>query len=174
MLLKRLFVLFFIELDTRRVIITGVTAHPSGAWVVQQARNLSYEIAQRTQPVKFLIRDRDAKFTASFDEVFRSEGIRIIRTPVRAPRADALAERFVGTVRRECLDRMLIFGQRHLEAVVHEYVEHYNTHRPHRSLGQLPPQPKGVASAVLQNADPSRLERTERIGGLIHEYRLAA
>ena len=158
-LLRRLYVLFFIELDTRRVYVTGVTAHPTGAWVVQQARNLSYELTQRARPVKFLIRDRDTKFTASFDEVFRSEGIRIIRTPVRAPRANAFAERFVGTVRRGCLDRMLIFGRRHLEAVVHEYVDHYNGHRPHRSLGQLPPQPKGVASAVLKNVDPSRLKR---------------
>jgi len=173
-LLRRLYVLFFIELDTRTVFITGVTAHPTGAWVVQQARNLSYELAQRKQPVKFLIRDRDAKFTGSFDEVFRSEGIPIIRIPVRAPRANAFAERFVGTVRRECLDRMLIFGRRHLNAVVHEYVEHYNGHRPHRSLGQLPPQPKDTTPMEPKNVDPSRLKRTERIGGLVHEYRLVA
>ena len=173
-LLRRLYVLFFIELDTRKVFVTGVTAHPTGAWVVQQARNLSFELAQRARPVKFLIRDRDTKFTASFDEVFRSEGIRIIRTPIRAPRANAFAERFVGTVRRECLDRMLIFGRRHLETVVHEYVDHYNSHRPHRSLGQLPPQPKGVAPAEPKNVDPSRLQRTDRLGGVIHEYRLVA
>ena len=173
-LLRRLYVLFFIELDTRRVFVTGVTAHPTGAWVVQQAGNLSYQIAQRAQLIEFLIRDRDTKFTASFEQVFRSEGIRIIRTPIRAPRANAFAERFVGTVPRECLDRVLIFGRHHLDAVVHEYVEHYNTHRPHRSLGQLPPQPKAVVSAAVQNVDPSRLKRTERIGGLIHEYRLVA
>ena len=141
-LLRRLYVLFFIELDTRKVFLMGATANPTGAWVVQQARNLSYELAQRARPVKFLIRDRDAKFTASFDEVFRAQGVRIVRTPVKAPRANAFAERFVGTVRRECLDRMLVFGRRHLEAVIHEYVGHYNSHRPHRSLGQLPPQPK--------------------------------
>jgi len=173
-LLRRLYVLFFIELDTRRVYVTGVTAHPTGAWVIQQARNLSYELTQRGRPVRFLIRDRDTKFTADFDEVFASDGIRIIRTPIRAPRANAFAERFVGTVRRECLDRMLIFGRRHLEAVVHEYIDHYNGHRPHRSLGQLPPQPKAVAPAVLKKVDPSRLKRTDRIGGVIHEYRLAA
>ena len=107
-LLRRLYVLFFIELDTRRVYVTGVTAHPTGAWVIQQARNLSYELTQRARPVEFLIRDRDSKFTAGFDEVFRSEGIRIIRTPIRAPRANAFAERFVGTIRRECLDRILV------------------------------------------------------------------
>ncbi len=121
-LLRRFYVLFFIELDTRRVYAAGVTAHPTGAWVIQLARNLSYVPAQRAQPVRFLIRDRDTKFTAGFDEVFASDGIRIIRTPIRAPRANAFAERFVGTIRRECLDRMLIFGRRHLEAVVHEYI----------------------------------------------------
>jgi putative transposase len=156
------------------VYVTGVTAHPTGAWVVQQARNLSHAIAERAQPVKFLIRDRDTKFTASFDEVFRSEGMRIIRTPTRAPRANAFAERFVGTIRRECLDRVLIVGRRHLEAVVREYVEHYNSHRPHRSLGQFPPQPKDLAPAVLRNVDPSKVERTTRPGGVIHEYRLVA
>jgi putative transposase len=172
-LLRRIYVLFFIELDTRKVFVTGVTAYPTGAWVVQQARNLSYELAQRAQPVKFLIRDRDTKFTASFDEVFKAERIRILRIPIRASRANAFAEHFVGTVRRECLDRMLIFGRRHLETVVHEYVEHYNGHRPHRSLGQLPPQPKGAARA-LNNVDPSQLKRMDRLGGVIHEYRLVA
>ncbi len=173
-LLRRLYVLFFIELDSRRVFVTGVTANPTGAWVVQQARNLSHELSQRARPVKFLIRDRDTKFTATFDEVFRSDGIRIVRTPIRAPQANAFAERFVGTVRRECLDRMLTFGRRHLELVVKEYVAHYNSHRPHRSLGQLPPWPKEVATAVLKNADPSLITRTDRLGGVIHEYRLVA
>jgi transposase InsO family protein len=158
-LLRSLYVLFFVELDTRRVIVTGVTAHPTGAWVVQRARNLTMDLANRAHPVQFLIRDRDTKFTPSFDEVFRSEGIRIIRTPIRAPRANAIAERLIGTIRRECLDRMLIVGRRHLEAVVREYVEHYNSHRPHRSLGQLPPQPRDVAPAVLRNVDTSKVEK---------------
>jgi putative transposase len=120
--LRKLYVLFFIELDTRKVFATGVMAHPTGAWVVQQARNLSYELAQCGRPVKFLTRDRDTKFEPSFDEVFRPEGIRIIRTPVRAPRANSFAERFVGTIRRECLDRTLFVGRRHLEAVDHEFI----------------------------------------------------
>jgi putative transposase len=134
---------------------------------------LSHELAQRARPVKLLIRDRDTKFTAGFDEVFFSSGIQTIRTPIRAPRANAFAERFVGTIRRECLDRMLIFGRRHLEVVVHEYVEHYNGHRPHRSLGQRPPQPNGASPAVLKKVDPSRIKRTDRIG-LIHEHHLVA
>jgi putative transposase len=115
-LLRRLYILFFIELDTRRVYVTGVTAHPTGAWVAQQARNLSYELAQRARPVKFLIRDHDTKFTTSFDAVFDSAGIRTIRTPIRVPRANAFAERFVGTICRECVDRMFIVSRRHLKA----------------------------------------------------------
>ena len=131
----------------------------------------SYELSQHAQPIKFLIRDRDTKFTANLDEAFRSEGIRIVRTPIRHP-ANAFAERFVGTIRRECLDRMLIFGRRHLVLVVKEYVAHDNSYRPHRSLVQLPPRPKGVAPAMPMNVDPSLLRRKDRLGGLIHEHRL--
>jgi transposase InsO family protein len=138
-LLRRLYVLFFIELDTRRVYVSGVTANPVEAWVVQQARNLTMVLAERACPVRFLVRDRDTNFTAAFDEVFRSEQIRIIRTPIRAPRANAFAERFVGTIRRECLDRMLIFTRHQLEAVLAEFIDHYNRHRPHRSLDQTAP-----------------------------------
>jgi len=172
-LLHRLYVLFFVELDTRRDYLTGITASPVGAWVVQQARNLTMALADRPRPVEFLLRDRDAKFTASFDEVFHSGGIRIIRTSVRAPRANAFAERFVGTVRRECLDRMLIFTRRQLEVVLAEYVQHYNTHRPHRSLDQR--SPLSMSSAPPATCpDLTQLRRTERLGGLIHEYKLAA
>ena len=173
-LLRQLYVLFLIELDTRRVYMMGITAHPTGAWVVQQARNLSLVLADRAHPIKFLIRDRDAKFTSSFDEVFRSERIRIIRTPIRAPRANAFAERFVGTVRRECLDRMLIFGRRHLEQVLAEYVAHYNGHRPHRSLDQQAPLPVETGPASIGDPELARLRRTDKLGGLIHEYKLAA
>jgi transposase InsO family protein len=116
----------------------GITAHPTGAWVAQQARNLLMDLGDRAEQLRFLIRDRDSKFTATFDAVFAGADIRIIRTPVRAPRANAIAERFIGTLRRECLDHMLITGPRHLAAVlgklVDHYNTHYNTHRPHRSL----------------------------------------
>src|SRR5664280_767099 len=172
-LLKRLYVLFFIELDTRRVHVTGVTAHPIGPWVVQQARNLTVALEDRVHPVKFLIRDRDTKFTSSFDEVFRADGIRIIRTPIRAPRANAFAERFVGTVRRECLDRMLTLGRRHLERVLDEYVAHYNGHRPHRALGQLAPLTMDSPTPI-DDPQPAELRRRDAAFGLIHQYRLAA
>jgi putative transposase len=158
-LLRRLYVLFFIEIDTRRVYVTGVTANPVGAWVVQQARNLTMVLAERAQPVRFLVRDRDAKFTTGFDAVFRSERIRIIRTPVRAPRANAFAERFVGTIRRECLDRMLIFTRRQLQAVLAEYVDHYNGHRPHRSLDQTAPLSTPPVAPATSSPDASELRR---------------
>ena len=173
-LLRRLYVLFFIELDTRVVHLAGVTSNPAGAWVTQQARNFCQRIADRLTPVRFLIRDRDTKFTSSFDAVFAAEGIRTIRTPVRAPRANAIAERFVGTVRRECLDRLLVFGRRHLEAVLTEYLSHYNGHRPHRSLDQRSPQPAAGEPASICALDPTMLRRADVLGGLIHEYRLVA
>jgi len=159
-LLRRLYVLFFIELDTRRFYVSGITPNPTGEWVVQQARNLTMVLTDRAQTVRFLVRDRDVKFTAGFDEVFRSERIRIIRTPVRAPRANAFAERFVGTIRRECLDRMPIFRRRQLEAVLSEYVHHYNTHRPRRSLEQTSPLSAGPASRPTPPPDAMQLRRS--------------
>jgi putative transposase len=138
-LLKRLYVLFAIEVATRRVHVLGVTPHPVGEWVSQQARNLFMQAGDDLGWFRFLLRDRDTKFTAAFDAVFAAEGIGVLRTLVRVPRANAYAERWIGTVRREVLDRMLIFGRRQLVSVLAEYAEHYNVHRPHRALGQAPP-----------------------------------
>jgi putative transposase len=173
-LLRRLYVLFFIEVNTRRVYVSGVTANPVGEWVTQQTHNLALHLAERSRVVKFLVRDRDAKFTASFDEVFRAEGTRVIKTPVRAPRANAFAERFVGSVRRECLDRLLIFNRRHLEQVLTEYLTHYNGHRPHRALDQQAPETSGRTPTPVREPDPSQLRRNGVLGGVIHEYRLVA
>ncbi|MHB1790757.1 MAG: integrase core domain-containing protein, partial [Acidimicrobiales bacterium] len=172
--LRRLYVLVFIHHDTRLVRIGGVTAKPSADWVTQQARNLSMDLADQANAVKFLIRDRDTKFTASFDAVFAGDGTRIVKSPVRAPRANAICERVIGTLRRECLDRMLILGRRHLETVLAGYVEHYNSHRPHRSLSQRAPSALASTAALIGVVDPTRLRRTERLGGLIHEYRMVA
>jgi putative transposase len=165
--LRRLYVLFFIELGSRRVHFGGVTAHPHERWVTQQARNLVMTLAEWEQPVRFLVRDRDSKFTRGFDEVFRTGDIRVIRTPVRAPRAKAHAERWVGSLRRECLDRILILGQRHLQQVVRAYISHHNEHRPHRSLEQRPPLAKPPPATPPL---PSSIGRRDRLGGVVHEY----
>jgi putative transposase len=165
--LQRVYVLFAIEVATRRVHVLGVTPHPVGEWVAQQARNLVMNLEEDIGRFRFVLRDRDTKFTAAFDAVFAAEGIQMLHTPVRAPRANAYAERWVGTVRREMLDRMLIFGCRQLRSVLAEYTDHYNLHRPHRALGQAPPlgpsQPPAVGPAAT-------VVRQDRLGGLIHEY----
>jgi transposase InsO family protein len=171
LLFTRLYVLFVVEISTRRVHLLGITSNPTGAWVTQQARNLLVDLADRASTLRFLIRDRDAKFTGAFDAVFAGEGIRILLTPPQAPRANALAERWVGTLRRELLDRTLILNQRQLQTVLAEYVDHYNTHRPHRSLDQAAPQQPLPAAAPHDNI---RVLRQDRLGGLIHEYAQAA
>jgi transposase InsO family protein len=168
---QRLYVLFVIELATRRVHILGVTKHPSGPWVTQVARNLVGDLAEQGRAFRFLIRDRDTKFVGSFDEVFASEGIAIIRTPVRAPRANAYAERWVRTVRRECLDHLLLVGRRHAESVLRTYVHHYNEQRPHRGFGLAIPVTSDPPDIPVV---PSRIERRGVLGGTIHEYYRAA
>jgi len=169
--LQRLYVLFFIELHSRCVHLAGCTANPSGAGVTQQARQFAWKLEERPSPFRFLIRDRDAKFARSFDAVFASAGIEIVKTPVRAPKANAIAERFVGTARRECLDWVLILNRRHLERVLRVFVDHYNTHRPHRSLNLTPPTATDHERPLASAPD---VKRRDRLGGLIHEYSYAA
>jgi transposase InsO family protein len=151
--------------------VLGVTAHPAAEWVTQQARNLLMELGDHADRFRFLIRDRDSKFTAAFDAVFTATDITIIKTPVRAPRANAIVERFVGTIRREMLDRILILNRRHAAVVLHEFEGHYNDHRPHRTLRQAAP------SRPLPHCAPTeiyKIERHDRLGGVLHEYQQAA
>jgi putative transposase len=176
-LLRRLYVLFFIEVGRRRIWITGVTAHPNATWVTQQARNVVADLADTGIDIKFLVRDRDTKYVASFDAVFRSEGAQILQTPFRTPNANAYAERFVRTVRTECLDHLLIVNARHLEHILRIYAQHYNGFRPHQGLAQQIPalvSPSPLMSATKGQSQPRPIRRRDRLGGLIHEYELAA
>jgi hypothetical protein len=167
--LRTLYVLFAIELATRRVRVLGVTYHPRAVWITQQARNLA--IGGRLEQVRFAIHDRGAKFCGSFDEVLRTEGTRIIETPVRAPRANAFAERWVRTARTECLDWLLVLGRRHSERVLRAYAAHYNAARPHRGLDLRTPD---LRPAPTPWSPGARVHRRDVMGGLIHEYELAA
>jgi transposase InsO family protein len=170
--LKTLHVLFFIDLYTRKVLIGGVTDGAANAvWCAQIARNLSEARENKVNQIKYLVHDRDKRFCAVFDEVFRAEGINILRTPWRAPRANAYAERFIRTVRTECLDRLLILNEKHLASVLATYVEHYNTERPHRGCGLAPPDGENVVTPITAS---DRVKRRDRLGGLIHEYHRTA
>jgi putative transposase len=162
-----------IELERRRVHLVGVTAHPTGGWVTQAARNLLIDLDERADRFRFLIRDRDAKFTAAFDAVFAAAGIEVVRIPPRGPKANASAERWVRTARTECLDSMLIWNQRHLEQVLTVYVEHYNTARPHRGINLGVPAADGEPP-LASLAQIRRIDRVDVLGGLVHEYRHAA
>ena len=168
-LLRRLYVLIFMEVADRRVHLAGVTAHPTGDWVTQQARNLLLDLGQRVATLRHVVRDRDAKFAVSFDAVFTAVDIQVIKTPPHAPRANAVCERMVGTLRRELLDRILIVNHAHLRHVLDEYLIHYNGHRPHRTLGQQPPNPRSVPPSP-----DGRVQRRPILSGLINEYHRAA
>jgi transposase InsO family protein len=166
-------VLFMMEVATRRVHVLGATTSPRGLWVAQQARNLMAELGERASRFRFLIRDRDAKYTGIFDAVFRAEGIEVLLTPPQAPRANAFAERWVRPVRRECLDRILIYNTRHLLAVLGEYLVHYNGHRPHQGRGQRPPD-RDALPAPVADLGVVRVRRRKVLHGLINEYEQAA
>jgi len=162
--LKTVYVLFFIELGTRRVYVAGCTTNPTAAWVTQQARHLTWQIQDGTLPVRYLIHDRDSKFAPAFDAVFTSEWVEIVRTPYRAPNANAVAERWVRSVRQECLDHLLVLSEGHLRRVLTTYADHYNHARPHQGLDQRTP----VAPAVLPG--PGAVQRRDHLGGLLHDY----
>jgi transposase InsO family protein len=168
----KVYVLAVIEHGNRRVRVLGATEHPVQSWVVQQARNLLMDLGDAGTPAKFVLHDRDASFTQAFDAVFQAVGIRVIRSAVQAPRMNSIMERWVGSCRRELLDRTLILNLRHLMMVLREYEDFYDSHRPHRALDQaapLRPLPDG-----LTDLDHFRIRRHDRAGGVIHEYRLVA
>jgi len=162
--LQTVYVLFFIELSTRRVYLTGCTTHPTSAWVSQQARQLTWELEGRTPAIHFLIHDRDTKVSGLFDMVFQAEKIHVIRTPFRAPNANAYAERWVRTVRQECLNKLLTLSPAHLRRVLREYQTYYNEVRPHQGLAQRPPLAFGTRCA----SDPVRCRAV--LGGILHDY----
>jgi transposase InsO family protein len=173
-LLRRIYALIVIEHGTRRVHLAGITSNPDGAWTTQAARNLLMDLGQRTASVKFLIRDRAGQFTDSFDAVFTADGIRILASPPQTPRAPAICERVIGTLRREVFDRLLIVHEHHLRLLLTEYLRHYNTARPHRALGQLAPAQAETRPPEPINLAEHQIRRKQVLGGLISEYQIAA
>jgi putative transposase len=173
-LLRRLYALIVIEHGTRRVHLAGITAHPDGAWTTQAARNVLMDLGQRTATVKFLIRDRAGQFTDSFDAVFQGEGIRILASPPQAPKANAICERIIGTLRRELFDQLLIVNEHHLRQVLTEHLRHYNAARPHRALGQHTPAQADTSPPKPVNLAEHRIRQKQILGGLTHEYYVAA
>ena len=172
--LTRLYVFFVVEVHRRRVHLAGITAHPTGEWVTQQARNLLMDLDEQAGRFRFLIRDRDTKFTAAFDAVFAAAGVSVVKIPPRAPRANAYAERWVRTVRSECLDWILIWNQHQLRRILTEYLGHYDAARPHRSLDLQPPTPTRALTLVKSSTVERPVRRVDVLGGLIHEYQRAA
>jgi transposase InsO family protein len=169
-LLRRLYALVLIEHGTRRTHVLGVSANPDSAWTAQAARNTVMRLEERFGPIKYLIRDRDSRFTTAFDAVFESEGIKALRSPVQAPRANAICERVIGTLRRELLDKILLLGEEHLRRVLADYLHHYNHARPHRALGQLSPAQAEHAPPDPINLAEHRVRRRAVLGGITHEY----
>jgi putative transposase len=169
--LKTLHVLFFIQLSTRRVVAAEVTAHPDSVWVIQQARNAAMDLNDRGVSIRTLLRDHDAKFSRGFDDVFDSEGGQVLRTPILAPKANAFAERWVQTMRAECLDWTLVLGRRHLLRLLRGYVRHYNQQRPHRGLALAVPE---AGERKSLHVNPQEVRRRDVLGGLIQEYREVA
>jgi hypothetical protein len=168
-------VLVFMHIHTRRILAVGVSANPNGTWVSQQARNLVMDLHEDPAlRIRFLLRDRDAKYLRSFDAVLAAEGVRVVLTPYRTPQANSHVERLIGGVRREVLDHVLVLGRRHLVDVLREYLAHHNSHRPHRGLGLRRPHDVHRPVAGSRRAQPEAIERREILGGLIHEYHARA
>jgi transposase InsO family protein len=170
--LRRYYVLFFIHIPTRQVFYAGVTANPTGAWTTQAARNLFLQHTDRLAASRALVRDRGSQFIDAFDEIFPTEGSKILKTPVRTPVANSYAERWIGSIRRELLDRTIIWNRRQLEQLVIDYIDHYNDHRPHRSLGQRPP--RAIRALPTVHQLHLQVVKSARCDGRINQYRHVA
>jgi transposase InsO family protein len=172
--LIRIYALIAVEHGSRRAHLAGVTAHPTGAWTTQVARNLLMDLGDRATTIKFLLRDRDSRFTRTFDAVFAADGIQILTSPPGAPRANAICERMIGTLRRELIDRILIVNERHLRRVLTVYLHHFNAARPHQALAQLTPAQVETKPPQAINLANYQIRRKPILDGLTNEYQLAA